>query len=416
MLRGMTAGVSGLKAYQAMMDVVGNNIANAGTAGYKASRLTFREAFSARLQSQSSPGSGFAWTNPVQIGTGTEVGDIDPLFTQGGIEETEQPFDLAIMGDGFFPVSSGSGLVYSRVGSFQLDSAGRLVLAGTDLALQGINGPAADGPLSLTGLETLAIPLDGRSPARATAVLQLSGNLDAGTTTGGTHTIGASVYDDQGDNHSLEITMTNTGTGTWSWSARCDGQPVQSGSTGTVTFDAEGKCSSFTYPDGAPALSVATSDGQTMQIRISAEGAEGSGGITGLAQSSDVAVASQDGRAAGKLVSTAIDTTGMITGLYSNGARETLGRIPLVSFRDPAGLQSTGAGTYMESPASGSATVIDLDAASSSAIVAGAIEDSNVDLAAEFTKMIVAQRGFQANARLVTTADEMLTQIAQVGQ
>ena len=210
--------------------------------------------------------------------------------------------------------------------------------------------------------------------------------------------------------------MTNTGTGTWSWSARCDGQPVQSGSTGTVTFDAEGKCSSFTYPDGAPALSVATSDGQTMQIQISAEGAEGSGGITGLAQSSDVAVASQDGRAAGKLVSTAIDTTGMITGLYSNGARETLGRIPLVSFRDPAGLQSTGAGTYMESPASGSATVIDLDAASSSAIVAGAIEDSNVDLAAEFTKMIVAQRGFQANARLVTTADEMLTQIAQVGQ
>jgi flagellar hook protein FlgE len=408
MMRAMTAGVSGLRAHQTLMDVIGNNIANASTVGYRASRLTFREALSTELRRSASAGEGFPLANPMQIGNGARVGSIDALFSQGMITETGQPFDFAIGGRGLFVVRGEGGAAYSRAGNFQLAADGRLLLAGTDLALQGVNGDWSGASLNADELEEIRIPLDDVNPAQATSVVRLAGNLRADAAAGETRTVSIGVFDAAGASHTLELTFTAAGGGVWNWSARLDGGEA-SASQGTIVFDEAGRFTEFTYPDGASGLTLTTEGSSTLEIALEVEE-----GVTGTALATSLTAVEQDGHRAGELTEVIADVDGTLLGVYSNGVIETLGRIALADFGNPGGLSSAGGGLYAASESSGEPSILLPGDAGGPVLVSGALEGSNVDLAQELTNMIIAQRGFQANARVVMAADEMLSQASDL--
>lgn len=409
MMRAMNAGISGLRAHQTLMDVIGNNIANSGSIGYKSSRLTFREALSASLGAQASRGPGLPATHPVQIGLGAQVGSVDALFSQGAIQQTGQPFDFAIAGRGLFVLSGESGTMFSRAGNFVLDADGRLLLAGTDLALQGINGSRGAGSIGAGDLEEIRIPTDEGVPPRATSRAELRGNLRADAAIGDTRVTSIGVFDGQGGPHTLEITFTNTGGGTWSWTARCDGEAV-SAAAGAIEFDENGRLRSFDLPDGGSHLEITLEDGTTLSISLDAGTPGEVDGVTGFARDSSVALLEQDGYAAGELTGIVADSEGVLLGVYSNGVVESLAQIVLADFGNLGGLSAAGNGVYGESASSGAARFLVPGDAGGGSVVSGALEGSNVDLAQELTAMIIAQRGFQANARVVMAADEMLNQ------
>src|SRR5262245_34137743 len=179
MLRALFGGGSGLRNHQTRMDVIGNNIANVNTVAFKASRVSFKEAFVQLLQGASRPGTNFGGTNPVQVGLGVNLGSIDQLFTQGSLENTGQPLDLAIQGDALFVLSNGQGRSYTRAGNFQLDANGRLISPSSGFIVQGINASPTGGFAAGSAIGDIQIALGTTAPARQTSTIGLTGNLDS---------------------------------------------------------------------------------------------------------------------------------------------------------------------------------------------------------------------------------------------
>ncbi|MBD3162137.1 MAG: flagellar hook-basal body complex protein [Candidatus Eisenbacteria bacterium] len=414
MQRAMNAGISGLRSHQTLMDVIGNNIANSSTVGFKASRMTFREALALQLGHRAQPGGADALAGPVQVGTGTGVGGIDRLFTQGGIEATGGPFDLALSGEGLFIVRDGERMLYTRAGDFQLDAAGRLVLTGTDRVLQGIAGEPA-GEEASGALSDLAVPLDRRIPPQATGTITLAGNLDADAAEGEERTVGTTVHDAAGTTHYVELSFTSQGDGSWSWTARLDGSSVEDAPVGTIRFDETGNLIEMIAPDGGTTLTLQTDDGTSLSLSVDAGTAGETGGVTAFGGRTTLSVSGQDGSAAGELVNATIDSTGRLVGVYSNGSVEVLGRVAVASFRNAGGLADAGGGGYVPTAGSGEPTVA-FAGAERGRIVSGALEGSNVDISRELTNMILAQRGFQASARVIMTADEMLREASDLSR
>jgi flagellar hook protein FlgE len=414
MMRALFAGVSGLRNHQTRMDVIGNNIANVNTVGFKSSRVTFEEAFVDVLQGASRPTGNLGGVNPIQIGTGMNIGSVDQLFTQGPLENTGQPLDLAIQGDAFFVLGSGTRRSYSRAGNFQLDADGRLVAPSSGYILQGINADSNGNFSSAASISDIQIRLGDKAPARATDAIAMTGNLDANATVGATHSMGITVYDSAGTPHDVRLTFTNTGPGAWSWNATCATAPVSPTGDGTVTFNANGSLASFTYPGGGSSLTLTPASGSAFQVAINAGAINGFDGLVGFSNPSNAVVSSQNGYQAGDLVNISVDTRGVITGFFSNGVTRDLAQVALASFSNPSGLMRSGNNLYEESPNSGTAVVGFAGSSSQSSITPGALEGSNVDLSTEFTNMIITQHGFQANARVITTADQMLNELVNM--
>lgn len=411
MLRTLLAGISGLRSHQARMDVIGNNIANVNTIGFKASRITFKEALARTLRSGTTATFANGGVDPLQIGTGTRIGSVDPLFTQGGLEATGRSLDLAVLGDGLFVLGGGDSRLYSRAGDFHLDATGRLVAGGTGLAVLGVSADSGGDLAGSGSLGEIRIRLDQQSPARATEKVTISGNLDAGASVQDTHTTEITIYDRIGQAHRVRLDFTNVGPGTWSWTPSCETAAVGPGSAGTVVFDDEGNLLEFTYPDGAAGLVLSPERGGALEITISA-GTVGEGsGLSGYARDSNASLREQDGRPAGELARITIDGRGTILGVFTNGETTALARIALATFQNVEGLLMTDAGLYEVSPNSGDAIVGFAGDRGSSSLLSGYLEGSNVDIAAEFSSMIIAQRGFQANARVISTTDEMLAEL-----
>ncbi len=409
MMRALLAGLSGLRSHQIRMDVIGDNIANANTLGFKASRVSFKEAFAQKLMAGAT--SGIGAPRGLEVGTGAGIGSIGSVFTQGALESTGRTFDLAIQGRGLFVVRDGDQISYTRAGDFQLDALGHMLLPGSGSVLQGA-AAGADGTVgSAATMGDLVIPLDAVSAARATGEIRLGGNLDAAAAAGATRIVGAMAYDASGAAHDLSITFTNVSPGTWTWKASCDGTDVTATTDGTATFDADGKLTAFTNPDGAASLALPTAGGGSMNVSIIAEASTGGAGLSSFAGASSAAARSQNGRTAGALSGISIDATGSITGAFSNGATQVFGKIALAVFNNPDGLIRSGDALYAESTDSGPATIGFAIGGSGSAIASGALEGSNVDISQEFSDMIITQRGFQASARMVATADEMLNEV-----
>lgn len=672
MMRSLFTGVSGLRSHQFWMDVIGNNIANINTIGFKAGRVTFEEALAQTLRAATRPVGNRGGVNPMQIGLGTSLGSIDTLFTQGTPEVTGVQTDLAIQGDAFFVLSDGQKEYYTRAGAFRFDANGRLICPYNGYVVQGIMADQSGQIPSEGKIQDIVLPLDQKIPAKATTKVQFKLNLDASESPQGTITssnpllaveeagddsdlnglyargkansmitgmvpgittvtvsdgttittytyvnqdagdsshdfhslddliaeinndyagilhvelnsegailitnqsgseielnitssngvlqtalsaangrlaanetaqtdefshratadeeltklrdcrgnalnlsvgdiinisgnVGGdlrsdsltvaadttlkdladkikqafgitnsngviinssgaieirgdpgednaitsvsiqaagrtnfnstmtftetqpakdvtfstdiTLYDDIGQEHILSLTFTKTTTSNlWNWEAHLSGSEVLiSGNTGTISFNPDGSLASFTYEGGANSLKFDPANGASpVSVVLDMGTINGFDGVTQLSAPSATLSKSQDGYAAGELVSIAIDTRGRIVGSFTNGVSQTLAQIVLAAFNNPGGLLRVGDNMFVASPNSGVPVKGVSGETIQSTLLPGALEMSNVDLAQEFTNMIVAQRGFQANARIITTTDDMLREL-----
>jgi flagellar hook protein FlgE len=398
MLRSLFSGISGLRAHQTMLDVTGNNIANVNTTGFKSSQAQFSDTLSQLVSAAGAAQIGVGGTNPAQIGLGVRTAGISTNFQQGAAQLTNRSTDIMISGDGFFAVRSGSDTLYTRAGSFSFDATGQLVTPEGAL-VQGWAADAAgvvdpNGPLS-----DLRLPIATLMGAAQTTSATFEGNLPDDATVGPPPTVlnrSIDTYDASGNAVQLNIAFTRTAGG-WNLS----GAAGTATGTGTLTFN----------PDGTLDTSGTANNNGTLDV----------GGIavdltslTGYAGITSVESVSQDGRAAGTLQSFTIGADGTLLGSFSNGLKQPIGRIALAAFSNPGGLEKAGSSTYRNTVNSGVAQVGAAGTNGRGTLTGGALEMSNVDLSAEFTNLIIAQRGFQANARVITTSDEVLQELVNL--
>ncbi|MBU0509492.1 flagellar hook protein FlgE [bacterium] len=553
MMPSLFSAVSGLTNHQTRMDVIGDNIANVNTIGFKGSRVSFATGFSQLLEAADGPSESRGGKNGIEVGLGMRISSIDRVFEQGNFENTGNRTDLAIQGDGFFVVGDGSHQYYTRSGNFQLDADGSLLAAGGRYHVLGRLADKNGVLISSSSVEPLTLPFGEKDPARPTTEITYFCNLDAnaskarthtasiaftadgnpatmttaindldqvtaalddgdvisfsgtnrsgqavnfnfvygaannGTTLGalinrinsadgynsasdggatisldasgklllrdnlsgasqstiamnftdsgaasamvlptfvnteagmtGTHSASINAYDSRGNKHKAEITFTQdvTQPNVWTWEIIVDDGAIDEindrllGSRGTVRFNTDGSLLAF---EGGP-LTFTPPDAQGMVISLNGGTVGTFDGITQFASPSTTIALNQDGHGMGVLQDFAVDSTGTITGSYSNGISRTLGQIALARFANPSGLQLAGENIYSATVNSGDA-MIGLESGNVNQVYSGYLELAAVDLAEQFTDMIIAQRGFQASARVITVADQLLNEVTQL--
>lgn len=408
MLRSMFTSINALNSYQFFMDVVADNLANANTVGFKSNRVTFQTQFAQVMQAGSAPSGELGGVNPTQVGLGNRLLSVSSNFNQGMLQSTGRNTDMAIQGGGFFVYANGANQFYSRDGSVEVDSAGYLVNPATGYRLQGwqavISGSAAsiDTGAPIGGIQ---LPLN-TSLASATSQVSLGGNLDSGLAATESFDTTIGVYDSLGELHSVTLTFTRQDDGsgnpgdTWDLSA----SGGVSSASGSVTFD-QGM-----YASGTGSITVTGTNGAadtTFDLDFSK--------LTQLAKASDATALDQDGLAAGSFSSFYIaPQTGEVYGVYSNGMQELVGQVALASFVNPMGMIRVGQNMFQPGVNAGEPAIGAAGSGGRGEIAGGYLEASNVDMAQEFTNMILAQRGFQASSRVITTSDEMLQELVNI--
>ena len=458
MLRSLYSGVSGLINHQTRMDVIGNNVANVNTTGFKKGRVQFKDLISQTLQGAARPREEVGGVNPKQIGLGMQVASIDTLHTQGSLQTTGVKTDLAVEGEGFFILREENVLQYTRAGNFTIDADGILVSPSTGHRVQGWNAQIINNQPTINiadGVDDLLIPIGQKDSAVATTSVALSSNLNKNTPVipavgatptdiqNGTWVTSYDIFDNFGNTHTLTINFTQSVGSPNQWNAQINivspdgtippqgvnigGVDSADGQSFLVDFNNDGTILQVTNAEGgvvnAGDISATFSfqvpdsdvDGgaqitQTIDIALGQAGSV-SNAVTQFSAPSTTRVYSQNGYGLGYLEDFRIDRSGTITGVYSNGNNRTLGQIALASFVNPGGLDKVGNSSYIESINSGIADLGISGTSSRGSIAAGTLELSNVDLAEEFTDMIVTQRGFQANSRTITTSDQMLQEL-----
>ncbi|MDY6880742.1 MAG: flagellar hook protein FlgE [Thermodesulfobacteriota bacterium] len=407
MIGSLYAGISGLNANAMAMSVIGDNIANVNTTGFKTSAASF-----ANVLSQSLGGSGGN-----EIGRGVQFWGTNALWTQGTLENTSSPIDMAIGGKGFFIVQDTTGIdYYTRAGQFTFDRDGYLVNP-DGLVVQGfvVNTINPDGTFTLGNIGGINIPGESSSPPQPTTQFTVDINLDAGASSSDTYLSSMTVFDSLGNEIPLTITFTNTGAGAWSAAASI---PTSYGSAAfttdplPLTFDADGE---LTAPAADGTIRLTLTNGATSPQDITWDLYDDVGtlygDITGYASPSVTTFQTQDGYAAGSLRSVSVDDEGVMTGAYSNGQLMPLYQIALADFPSYYGLTKMGENLWAQSRNSGPAMPGLAGNGTLGTISPSSLEMSNVDLASEFVKMITTQRAFQANSRVITTSDEILTEL-----
>jgi flagellar hook protein FlgE len=425
----MFAAVSGLRTNQLMMDVVGNNIANVNTVGYKSSAAVFADVLSQTLNGAGLGQLGVSGgTNPAQVGLGVRLQAIETSFAQGATQLTGNATDMAIQGDGMFVVNEAGTQEYTRAGSFTLDAQGQLVSpdGGLVQGWQGQNGVVNTN----ASVSNIQIPVGQTIPATATTDVRMSGNLPSDAATGTKIDASIDVYNTLGTAVPLRVEYTKIANtpGNVDWQVTAfdpDGNQIAGPlslqfdqSTGEIKTPAGRSLNLTAGQLGAIKINGATPAGSWAPggVTIDFGSATAADRVTGSAGTNDVAALSQDGAPIGTLVSYSVSTDGLISGVFSNGKNEQLGQIALANFTNPAGLEKTGSSMYTATVNSGTALIGTPGTGGRGSISGGAVEMSNVDLASEFTNLIVAQRGFQANARIITASDEILQDLVNMKQ
>lgn len=411
MIQAMYNGVAGLKAHKTQMDVISNNIANINTVGFKSSRVNFSEMLNQTMQGASAPSGGLGGTNPIQIGLGVGVGSVDVNQTQGPLVSTGKSTDVAIDGNGFLILGDGQGKYYTRDGSFAIDGDGNLVSSSSGLKVLGWTADPATGALdatsSISSASGIKLPIGQLSVARQTSSISLGGTLNSETTTGDSSSVSFDIYDSLGATHPLTVTFTKTANaGEWTWEASSTDAGSSVGS-GTISFDTSGKCLNNSA-DITVNLASAGGAASTINIGLSFRS------MTQLSGESTTKLLSQDGLPLGVLSDFTVANDGTISGTFDNGMTQTLGKLALAQFSNPAGLSKAGNNVLVETGNSGLPQIGCAASGSFGSITSGYLESSNVDLSTEFANMIVAQRGFQANSRIITTSDELLQELVQL--
>jgi flagellar hook protein FlgE len=421
MIRSMFSAISGLRNHQTMMDVVGNNIANVNTTGFKSSATVFEDVLSQQIRGAGQPSASLGGTNPNVIGLGSRVAAITTSFSQGSLQRTGRATDFAIQGDGFFVVESADGRQYTRSGSFQVDALGRITTNAGGF-VQGWQADALGNVSTTKPIGNITIPVGDLVPPVQTTTVQAGGNLPANAAVGTVLTNAANIFDGQGNAISLRLEYTKTGANAWKVEARyvdannnlvpappAAGQAI----TGTpLAFDAAGELTSG-YNATLPAGFLPGFPTQAVTLNFGSAGAGGR--LNQFGDIASVAIVQQDGSSAGSLQSFTISQEGLIVGTYTNGRTRPIGQMALATFSNPAGLQAVGGTSFTESVNSGLPQVGTAGGgAGRGLITAGTLEMSNVDLSQEFTNLIIAQRGFQANSRVITTSDELLQEVVNL--
>jgi flagellar hook protein FlgE len=409
MLQAMLAGVASIKAQQTRMNVIGNYLSNVNTTAYKASRVTFQDMLAQTIRGASRPTNGLGGTNPIQFGLGVLVAGTDVSNEQGSLNATNRPTDFAIQGNGFFTVSNGDRIAFTRDGAFDLDANGDLVHRATGERMLGWTADQATGSIDTNSpigpASSVRVPIGARTAVQVTTEVNLAGNLDSRvfTQTGTQSTqLTMRVFDTLGTEHLLTMTLTETGTANqWNWTVAGSGGTTVTGS-GTLVFDpstgnmTSGNPGSITVTppvgSGVPAFPISLQMGDIYQ----------------RASEMQVQMSSQNGFAPGSLSAFSVGTDGVITGLYTNGLTRPLGQIALAIFPNANGLERVGSNLWRNTDNSGIPVIGTPRTGGRGSINSGFLEQSNIDIGNEFTELIVTQRGFQANTRVVTTVDEML--------
>ena len=393
---GYQQGLSGLSASSSDLDVIGNNIANANTVGFKSGTAQFADMYA----------NSVATAVGNQVGIGTKLAEVQQQFSQGTITTTNQALDVAINGNGFYQLSNNGSIVYSRNGVFHLDNNGNIV---NSSGLQ-LMGYAADsgGVVNSASTVPLTVPTANIAPT-ATKTITAAFNLnsqddvkaaaDFDPTNGNTYNASTSVdaYDSLGGTQKVSVYFTKSSTNTWEAFAGYGDPVTQKTDLGPVTFDASGNMTSgktftFTIPNGADPTPGAT---QTLTLDLS--------GTTQYGAKSGLTNLHQDGNSTGELTGFTVGTDGMLTGNYSNGETKALGQIAIANFNNQNGLQNLGGNVYAQTAASGAAQVSVPGSTNHGTLQGGAVENSNVDLTSELVNLITAQRNYQANAQTIKT-------------
>jgi flagellar hook protein FlgE len=396
--------LSGLDASSKQLSVIANNLANLNTVGFKSQIAQFQDLF---YQQIGTSGDG----NPVQQGVGVAVAGISANLTQGSIQSSGVPTDVAIQGNGYYVANRSGEVLFTRAGDFSVGSNGQLLTA-DGASVQGY--PAINGVVNPNStLGPLTIATGATNPPSPTSKVQLSLNLNSDTPVAGTFSTSVAVFDSLGGSHVLSYNFTKTAANAWNYAITIPAADV--GATGapttiksgTMTFNGAGVLT-------APAANVAGitingfADGATpLTFSWNVFDANGNGQLTQVSSPSATSGTQQDGFASGSLVSYLIGSDGTIQGTFSNGQTSALGRIALASFANQQGLVRNGSNEFLASLASGQANVGTPGTGGRGTLSGGALEQSNVDIAAQFAQLIVAERSYQANAKSVTTFDQI---------
>ena len=397
--------LSGLDSESQALSVISNNLANLNTVGYKAASPEFQDLF---YQQIGSGGDG----NPIQVGVGATVGSIPAMFTQGSIQSTGVPTDVAIQGNGLFVLDKNGLRTYSRAGDFTVGSNGELLTSDGSAVL---GYPAVNGTISSSQtLAPLTISSGQLSPPKATANVSIGLNLNADAAVGGTFSTPVTVYDALGGTHVLTFNFTKTAANTWSYAidipaadVGTTGSPVSLGS-GTLTFSGSGQLTAPTgNVTGIPVTGLANG-ASNMTFNWDLYDSSNSPIITQASSASAVSSTQQDGYSSGTLASFNIQGDGTIQGIFSNGQTLALGQLALASFANQQGLVRNGSNEFLASLSSGTANIGTPNTGGRGGLSGGSLEQSNVDIATEFAQLILAERGYQANSRVVTTIDQVV--------
>lgn len=424
------ASLSGLSSNANALGVIGNNLANLNTIGYKASTVNFQDLYSSALNGSSIQGNG----NPMQIGLGASLASVSQDFSQGSPQATGTVTNMALQGDGFFTLQTiDGGAGYTRSGNFSPDKNGYLVDPSGNYVL-GWN--MVNGTVNPTGTPSRIFLNPGAvSPPVATNTVSNTTNLDAASAGGTSFTAPIAVYDSLGASHNIEITYTrDPGTpadplavpptaaippvaGKWLTSVTTDdASATVTGYPASIQFDASG---TLTSPAANPVLAIsgwsngASSPAMTVAIW---SGTPPVSSLTSYAQTSGTASTTQNGYSAGSVSGMTVDTNGNIIGTFTNGQTMTLAQVAVSTFSNNNGLVMTGSNVWNTTLSSGTANVGAANTGGRAAVLGSNLETSNVDVATEFTKLIINQNGYQANSRVITTANTLLQTVISLIQ
>jgi flagellar hook protein FlgE len=408
--------LTGLEADSTALNTIANDLSNMNTNAFKAQSTNFADLF---YQQIATTGAG----DPVQVGAGVQVASNETAFTQGTINSTGNSTDVALNGNGFFLVGNGDGAYeLTRDGNFTQDANGNLV---TDDGMNLMGYPAANGVVNTNSpLTPINVPVGQVQEPQATTSFSMDTNLDAASATGTQFPAQVTVYDSLGEPHVATVTYTQTAPNTWSYSVALPASDFKSGVstpvTGTLAFDSNGNLTTVT-PTGGVAETVGTAAGDVSSIPVSFTGLAdvsnslsmqwnllGPGGSPTISQvdtASAVSATQQNGYPSGQYQSFTIGSDGTVTVTYSNGQTQNVGQLALANVENLQGLQLLGDDNYATTLASGTASIGASGTSGLATVQDGALEASNVNISAEFSDLIIAQRAFEANAKSVTTFD-----------
>ena len=438
LLNNLNTASSGLGVSSTSMSVIGDNIANLNTVGFKGSSASFADLL---------PNEVGGLGGVSAIGTGAATNTVATMFGQGSLESSSNALDMAISGDGFFMVESGDETFFTRAGQFYLDDEGFITTA-TGMRLQGY--PAEDGTVgaSLGDLQVGTAPI---AQSMTTAV-NLQANLDSSSEfdetpiNDGTFTMDGTgdsiddvaaaadfstsmtIYDSLGESHEVTVVFEKTAENEWSWHALVDGGELAAGydpgsafeiSSGNLSFDEDGQLTAFTQNNAndfgsAWQFTGAEQTDFAFNFGLDADGESTDGGITQNASDSAVTAVSQDGYPTGTLSSIAVDSDGTIVGTYTNGEELALGQVALADFSATAGLKRLGGSLFAATSASGEPAIGAAGVGGRGDLIGSAVEGSNVELEDEFVRMITAQRSYQANSRVFSANSDLLQELVNL--